>query len=160
MSSFCGLALAGAFVLCSTALAADDPTQFTGHWILKAEQSEIHAGSQWVTEEMDIVLVGHLLEFTEKQSFGVDEDVIRRQDKHLMLPSSDLSKGKVRTITNWNGGALVERSSFPMGEHRDRALVRLDLADYKTLIRTTTVRRLEKGRWVVVLYQKEVFGRS
>jgi hypothetical protein len=146
--------------LASTLLGADNAHQFTGRWKLESEQSEIHPGAQWVTEEVDILLVGHLLEFSEKQSFGVDEDVIRRQEKHLMLPNSDLSKGRVRTITNWSRGALVEKSSFPIGEYKQRAFVRLELADYNTLIRTTTVRQLEKGHWVVVLYQREVFGRS
>ena len=160
MHSFFASALACAALLCSTALAADDPTQFTGHWTLKAEQSEIHPGSQWVTEEMDVALVGHLLEFTEKQSFGADEDVIRKQDKHLMFPNGDLSKGEVRSITRWNHGALVERSSFPIGERKQRALVRVELGDHNTLIRTTTVRQLESGSWIVVLYQREVFGRS
>ena len=129
-----------------TVLVASNASQFAGHWGLKSEQSEVHPGSQWVAEEVDIVLVGHLLEFTEKQSFGVDEDVIRRQEKHLMLPNSDLSKGKVRTITNWSRSALVERCSFTIGEQKQRAFVRLELADYSTLIRTTTVRQLEKGR--------------
>lgn len=149
-----------AALLCSTALASDDPTQFTGHWTLKTEQLEIHPGSQWVTEEMNIALVGHLLEFTENQSFGADEDVIRRQDTHLMFPNGDLSKGEARTITSWNHGALVERSSFPIGKHKQRALVRLELSDQNTLIRTTTVRQLESESWIVVLYQREVFGRS
>jgi hypothetical protein len=153
-------ALVCAALLCSTAVAADDPNQFTGHWTLKAEQSEIHPGSQWVSEEMDVALVGHLLEFTENQSFGADEDVIRRQDTHLMFPKGDLSKGEVRTITGWNHGALVERSSFPIGKHKQRALVRLELGDHNTLIRTTTVRQLESGGWIVVLYQREVFERS
>ena len=93
MHSLFASALLSAALLCSTALAADDPTQFTGHWTLKAEQSEIHPGSQWVTGEMDVALVGHLLEFTEKQLFGVGEDAIRRQDTHLMFPNGDLSKG-------------------------------------------------------------------
>jgi hypothetical protein len=153
-------ALVCAFLLCSTVPAADDPAQFTGHWTLTAEQSEIHPGSQWVTEEMDVALVGRLLEFTEKQSFGVDEDLIRRQDKHLMFPNGDSSKGEVRTITSWNHDALVERSSFPIGKHKQRALIRLELGDHSTLIRTTTVRQLEKGSWIIVLHQREVFGRS
>jgi len=153
------IALLLLLTLASTVLGADNASQFTGRWILRSEQSEIHPGSQWVAEEIDIVLVGHLLEFTEKQSFGVDEDLIRRQETHLMLPNSDLTKGKVRTITNSSRGALVEGSSFPIGEHKQRALVRLELADYNTLIRTTTVRQLENGGWIVVLYQREVFGR-
>jgi hypothetical protein len=158
--SFFSPAIVCASVLCGTVLAAHDLTQFAGHWTLKAEQSEIHPGSQWVTEEMDIAVVGHLLEFTEKQSLGADEDVIRRQDKRLMFPNSDLSKGKVRTIANWNHSALVERPSFPIGEHKQRALVRLELSDHNTLIRTTTVRQLEQRSWIVVLYQREVFARS
>jgi hypothetical protein len=36
-------ALLYAALLCSAALAADDPP-FTCHWTLKAEQSEIHPG--------------------------------------------------------------------------------------------------------------------
>ena len=160
MRSLFASALVCVGLLRSTALAADDPNQFTGHWTLKTEQSEIHPGSQWVTEEMNVALVGHLLEFTEKQSFGADDDVIRRQDTHLMFPNGDLSKGEVRTITSWNRGALVERSSFPIGKHKQRALVRLELGDHNTLIRTTTVRQLESGSWIVVLYQREVFGRS
>ena len=158
--SFFGLAVVCALSLWSTALAAVDPTQFTGHWTLKAEQSEIHPGSQWVTEEMDLALVGHLLEFNEKQSFGADIDVIRRQDTHLMFPKGNLAKGKVRTITNWNRGALVETSSFPIGKHQQRASVRLELVNHNTLIRTTTVRQLEKSGWMLVLYQREIFGRS
>jgi hypothetical protein len=49
----------------SVLFAADCSVQFIGHWSLKPEQSEIHPGSQWVTEELDIRLVGRLLELTE-----------------------------------------------------------------------------------------------
>ena len=100
------------------------------------------------------------LSLREKQSFGVDEDVIRREEKHWMLPNSDLSNGTVRTITNWSHGAIVEKSSFPIGVHRQRALVRVELVDHDTLIRTTMVRELDHGGSFVVLYQREVFGRS
>ena len=141
-------------------LAADNAVQFTGHWKLQPEQSEIHPGSQWVTDQLDVRLTGRLLELTEKQSFGADEDLIRRENKSLMLPSSRLTKGRVETVTRWNNGALVERSSFMIGKSRQRVVVQLELTDPDTLIRTTTVRQLEKGRWIVVLYQREFFGRS
>src|SRR5262249_52713527 len=65
--SYFRFALMFAFLLSGTACATDDLAQFTGHWTLKAAQSEIHQGAQWVTEEMNIALIGHLLEFTEKQ---------------------------------------------------------------------------------------------
>ena len=153
-----------AFSHARIARAADDPTQFTGHWTLKAEQSEIHPGSQWVTEEVNIALIGHLLEFTEKQSFGEGEDAIRREEKHLLVPNSNLSKGESHTVTNWNRGALVQRSSFTLksrlGQHKGREALRLELSDRNTLVRTTTVRQFDKGNWIVVLYQREVFGRS
>ena len=104
-------------------------------------------------------MVGHLLEFTEKQSFGADGDMIRREEKHLMLPNSNLSKGSIRTITNWNRGAIVEKSFFPIGKHRQRALVQVELIDHDTLVRTTTVKEVDHGDSFVVLYQREVFER-
>ena len=164
MRRIIGFALAWVFFLCSTALAADDPTKFTGRWTLKAEQSEIHPGSQWITEEINILLFGHLLEFTEKQTFGEGGDAIRRVEKHVLVPNSNLPKGESHTSTHWNYGALVQRSAFilksQLGHHKGREVLRLELSDPNTLVRTTTVREeFDKGNWIVVLYQREVFVR-
>jgi hypothetical protein len=155
-----GLLIGSSFFL----LAADYSIRFLGHWKLKPEQSEIHPGSQWVTDELDIQLVGRLLELTEKQSFGEGEDLIRQEDKSLILPNSRLSKGQTETVTRWSHNMLVERSSFVVRGlsevHTENAVTQLALTDPNTLVRTTTVTRIEKGRKVVLLYQREVFGRS
>jgi len=143
--------------------ADEDASEFIGHWKLRPDQSEIYPASQWITHDLDIRPVGRLIELTEQQTFGEGENLVSREDKHVVLQNSSFSKRGATIVTRWECKVLIVRSYFVVrgksGDARQYAVTELTLKGDHTLIRTTTVSIGTGKRKLVVLREREVFER-